>query len=92
VTGAVARGDAVALVFGHAIYEGLVLGRASPLASVVCLPGSAHDERAARDAMIGHADRALAAVVTDRARLLDPKQMLRVRAAPGLLAGGSGAA
>jgi hypothetical protein len=104
VVGAVARGEAAALVFGHAIYEGLVLGRAPPLASVVCLAGDAaapsvagaahepHEDQGARDPILRWADQALAGVVRDRARLLDPKQMLRVRADPGLLTRPSGAA
>ncbi|MDB5220346.1 MAG: uncharacterized protein JWO86_8273 [Myxococcaceae bacterium] len=68
---AIASGAATAFVFGHAIYEGLVLGRPAPLASVVCAAGTG---------TIEDADRALAAVVADRARILDPTAMLRLRA------------
>ncbi|MDB4933445.1 MAG: hypothetical protein JWP87_417 [Labilithrix sp.] len=63
---ALAAGEATASVFGHAIYEGIVLGRPAPLASVVCVEGEP--------------DRALAAVVADRTRLVEPSAMLRVRA------------
>ena len=66
---AIARGDATALVFGHAIYEGLALGRPAPLASVVCVA-----------AVNCEPDSALAAVVADRAQIIDPRAMLRVRA------------
>jgi hypothetical protein len=59
----IATGQATAFVFGHAIYEGLVLGRPAPLASVVCAHGEA---RAIADA--------------DRARIVDPTAMLRLRA------------
>jgi hypothetical protein len=68
----IASGEATAFVFGHAIYEGLVLGRPAPLASVVCAHGKAR--------AIADADRALAAVVADRARIVDPTGMLRFRA------------
>lgn len=63
---AIASGEATAIVFGHAIYEGLVLGRPAPLASVVCVEGKA--------------DEGLATVVADPARIVDPRAMLRVRA------------
>jgi hypothetical protein len=62
-------GRATAFVFGHAIYEGLVLGRAAPLASVVCVTCTLAD-----------ADRALASVVADRSKLVEPSAMLRLRA------------
>jgi hypothetical protein len=66
---AIARGEASAAVFGHAIYEGIVLGRPPPLASVVCVAGDARG-----------ADEGLAAVVADRAQIVDPRAMLRIRA------------
>jgi len=71
---AIAAGAATAFVFGHAIYEGLVLGRSAPLASVVCVAGVG-DARTVDDA-----DGALAAVIADRARIVDPTAMLRLRA------------
>lgn len=71
---ALAAGAATAFVFGHAIYEGLVLGRPAPLASVVCVAAS--EGRSTTD----QADRALAAVIADRARIVDPTAMLRLRA------------
>jgi len=68
---AIARREATAMVFGHAIYEGLVLGRPAPLASVVlCV---AEDE-------INGADEALAAVITDPTQIVEPASMMRVRA------------
>jgi hypothetical protein len=70
-------GEATAIVFGHAIYEGVVLGRPSPLASVVCIRA---DLSAGDAAAIAAADRALAAVVADRAQITDPRTMLRLRA------------
>lgn len=69
---AVGSGEAKAFVFGHAIYEGIVLGRPAPLASVVCV--------VCREASVAEADRALAAVVADRTQILDPRAMLRLRA------------
>jgi hypothetical protein len=69
-------GKSTAFVFGHAIYEGIVLGWSAPLASVVCVPCSPPD-----------ADRALATVVADRSRLLEPSAMLRLRADERLVPG-----
>jgi hypothetical protein len=74
---ALAAGEATAFVFGHAIYEGIVLGRPAPLASVVCVEGSAPS--------VAAADRALAAVVVDRTRIVDPHAMQRLRADEGLV-------
>lgn len=69
LVGEIEAGKATAFVFGHAIYEGIVLGRSAPLASVVCV--SCH---------LPDVDRALAEVVADRARLVEPSAMLRLRA------------
>ena len=80
--------QATAIVFGHAIYEGIVLGREMPLASVVCVQG---DPRSSRDALVVHADEALATVVSDRTRLLDPREMLRLRPVPSPPPDGNGA-
>jgi DUF3025 family protein len=71
---AIAAGAATAFIFGHAIYEGLVLGRPPPLASVVYVVESAGPPT------VDDADRALAAVIADRARIVDPTAMLRLRA------------
>lgn len=65
-------GRATAFVFGHAIYEGIVLGRSAPLASVVCV--------ACPQSSVAAADRALAAVVADRDQIVEPSAMLRLRA------------
>ena len=73
---AVARGEATAIVFGHAIYEGLVLGRPAPLASVVCVEGELEGQGKGQ----GQVDQALATVLADRAQIIDPRAMLRVRA------------
>jgi hypothetical protein len=81
---AIAAGEATAFVFGHAIYEGLVLGRPAPLASVVCVAGAGAGEGAAT---VAHADAALAAVIADRAQIVDPTAMLRLRADARLLRG-----
>ena len=72
---ALGRHQATPIVFGHAIYEGIVLGRELPLGSAICVRG---DPGSPRDALIAHADRALAAVLADRSQLLDPRSMLRV--------------
>ncbi len=87
---AIASGAATAFVFGHAIYEGLVLGRPPPLASVVWATGPRPGTDAGSGASaasegeagftVGDADRALAVVVADRARILEPTAMLRLRA------------
>jgi hypothetical protein len=78
---ALQRHEATAIVFGHAIYEGFVLGRDVPLGSVVCVAG---DAQSGREALVAHADQALAAVIADRTQLLDPRGMLRLRAASSL--------
>ena len=75
---AIATGEATAFVFGHAIYEGLVLGRPPPLASVVV--GAAEGGRT-----VEVADRALAAILADPSRIIDPTDMLRLRADERLL-------
>lgn len=80
---AIATGAATALVFGHAIYEGLVLGRPAPLASVVVCAASSSEE----GRIIDEADRALAAVLADRSRIVDPAGMLRLRADERLVSG-----
>jgi hypothetical protein len=76
LAGALERHEATAIVFGHAIYEGIVVGREMPVASVVCVMG---DPRAPHDALLARADQALAAVIGDRSRLLEPREMLRHR-------------
>lgn len=75
---AVTSGAAKALVFGHAIYEGMVLGRPAPLASVVCVDGGRTGEAGLKDSLEA-ADKALAAVVADRTQITDPRAMLRLR-------------
>jgi hypothetical protein len=86
---AIAAGDATAFVFGHAIYEGLVLGRPAPLASVVVGAATTEAAGAAGSGAVGRtvevADRALAAVLADPARIVDPTDMLRLRADERLL-------
>ncbi len=74
----VERGEATAMVFGHAIYEGIVLGRELPLATVVCVTG---DPGADRSTLLAVADHGLALVVADRSQLLDPRSLLRLRPA-----------
>ncbi len=76
---ALADRRATAILFGHAIYEGLVLGRPMPLASVVCL-GIAHSDR--RHHVVHEADEALASILADRSQMLDPGAMLRLRVDP----------
>ncbi|MDB4941298.1 MAG: uncharacterized protein JWP97_832 [Labilithrix sp.] len=71
---AVGEGRATPVVFGHAVYEGLALGRELPVSSVVCLPGSAGPTLALADV-----DRALASVLADPARLRAPADLLRLR-------------
>lgn len=73
--------EATAIVFGHAIYEGIVLGREPPLGSAICVRG---DPGSSRDALLAHADGALAVVLADPTQLLDPRAVLRLRAAPAL--------
>jgi hypothetical protein len=83
----VASGEATALVFGHAIYEGIVLGRPAPLASVVCVEVAHVDgvARSDRSRRVADADRALAAVVADRTKIIEPRAMLRLRAGEQLV-------
>lgn len=83
LVGALERHEATAVVFGHAIYEGIVLGREMPLASVI---GVAGDPAAPPAVLLTLVDAALAAILADRTQLLDPRGMLRLRAAPSLLA------
>jgi len=68
-------GKATALVFGHAIYEGIVLGRSPPVASAVCVVS---DD--AGGPALESVDRLFAAVLADRTRFTDPQVMLRLRA------------
>ena len=75
VAGALMRHEATAIVFGHAIYEGIILGREAPLGSAICVRGN---PVAVRDVLLAHADRALSGTIADRAELLDPSQMLRL--------------
>ena len=68
---AVASGEGKAIVFGHAIYEGIVLGRPLPLASALVV---AVDP--ASDALL----RAVDAAVAERlASLREPRDLLRLR-------------
>jgi hypothetical protein len=69
-------GKATAIVFGHAIYEGIVLGRTAPLGSVVCVSSTP-----------AGVDAALATVIADRGRLVEPSTMLRLRADERLVPG-----
>lgn len=69
-------GEATALVFGHAIYEGIVLGRPAPLGSVVCVS-------CPRDGV----DAALASAIADPAAFAEPRVMLRLRADERLVPG-----
>lgn len=78
LAGALQRREATAILFGHAIYEGIVLGREMPLASVVCVVG---DPGLSPEVLLARADGALAAALADRAQLVDPRAMLRLRAA-----------
>jgi hypothetical protein len=78
---AIEAGEAAPLVFGHAIYEGIVLGREPPVASVVWVRG---EPGAPREALIREVDHALAAVLGDRTRLLQPSEMLRLKAGTSL--------
>jgi hypothetical protein len=66
---AIARGEATALVFGHAIYEGLVLGRPAPLASLVAVEAES----------VAGADEALAAILADRSQVAGPRAWRRLR-------------
>jgi len=78
-------GRATAFVFGHAIYEGIVLGRSAPLASVVCVacpPAGGGDSN-----RIADADRALAEIVADHGEIVEPRAMLRLRADERLVPG-----
>jgi hypothetical protein len=67
---------ATVLVFGHAVYEGIVLGRPEPLMSVVCVEG---DPTSTPEGLVARADDALARVVGDPARLREPRDLLRLR-------------
>lgn len=62
-------GEGVRAVFGHAIFESLVLGRLPVLASTIVLPACE-----ALEAL----DAALAGLLADRSRLLDPSELGRI--------------
>lgn len=68
--------EATAILFGHAIYEGLVLGREMPLASVICLQASREPTT-----LLSRMDHALTALLADRSEMRDPSVMLRLRVA-----------
>lgn len=68
-------GEAVRAVFGHAIFEALVLGRVPVHASSVGVPV----EEAATSALaLAALDASLAALLADRSRLLDPSELGRI--------------
>lgn len=79
-----ASGRATAFIFGHAIYEGITLGRSAPLASVVWVacPGTSGEGDSRR---VAAADLALAAVLAEHDQLVEPRGMLRLRADDRLL-------
>jgi hypothetical protein len=73
---AIRAGDVEALVFGHAIYESLALGVTPAIVAAVVVPRAASGSDDA--ARIAHADRALAAIFEDHARVTSPTELKRV--------------
>ena len=70
----IASGAAVAVIFGHAIYESLALGVAPAVVAAVVLE---RDERDGRN-IVACADRALARAIDDRERLRTPNELTRL--------------
>jgi len=76
------RDEACSVVFGHAIYESLALGRRDPIASVVAVWGLDHAAMADRRACsewLRAIDASLASVVASPASFAHPKVMQRLR-------------
>jgi hypothetical protein len=69
----VATGHALAVIFGHAIYESLALGVAPAVAAAVVIPR----DRSQPDAVID-ADMSLARCIDDSERLRSPRELRRV--------------
>jgi hypothetical protein len=69
----VASGDALAVIFGHAIYESLALAVAPAVAAAVILPRDPSQPDAVSDA-----DRGLARCIDDSALLRSPRELRRV--------------
>jgi hypothetical protein len=69
----VASGAAVAVIFGHAIYESLALGVAPAVAAAIVLPRDASEPDAVLDA-----DAGLAGCFEDPAALRSPRELTRV--------------
>jgi Protein of unknown function (DUF3025) len=69
------------IVFGHAIYESLVLGVAPAVVAAIALSvqPSSHDRVGLEWDLVGAVDRALAAVIDDPAVLRTPGELRRVR-------------
>lgn len=79
---AISSGAATAFVFGHAIYEGILLGRPSPLASVVCVQvdeSRTDDGSPSFTEVLAATDSALEAILADPSRLVDPRALRRLR-------------
>ena len=76
VESALARAQATAVVFGHAIYEGIVGGTALGTArALVTTVGVVPDDD---DTRVAVADRALALSLNDASRLNDPDELPRL--------------
>ncbi len=69
----VASGDAVAVIFGHAIYESLALGVAPAVAAAVVIPHDPSQPDAVSDADMG-----LARCIDDSELLRSPRELRRV--------------
>jgi hypothetical protein len=69
-----AAGNAVAVIFGHAIYESLALGVRPAVVAALVL-GRKDDQE--RDA-VGEVDRALSSALDDTARLCTPDELARI--------------
>ena len=73
----VSRGGAVALVFGHAIYETLALGVSPAVLAAIVVPRQARQTHDEQD-LVRDADAGLARVPADSSRLVTPTELKRV--------------
>lgn len=70
-------GDEIPVLFGHALFEGLVLGQPAMIARAVVLAARAGDRPADAGAIVRLADALLAATLEDEARIVSPDELPR---------------
>jgi DUF3025 family protein len=74
-----ASGEGDTVVFGHAIYESLVLGVAPAVVAAIALPPSPPGEGRRGTEVVRAIDHALATAIEDEAMLRSPRELMRIR-------------